>query len=239
MSSPCWTLSRACNGAFTGAPKAVRRWLHCSDSRPAALRHNRCYRYSGPGIRPQNMTLHRSPPMTPPVSSPAIKVVKSVREQVSAEEWQTRVDLAACYRLTALYGMTEMIANHISCRVPGIARSFPDQSLRDAVRGNRCVLPDQGRSRRQHAVQRLRLWRQRRRLRHSQRHSYGPARCRLRRAYPHAGRHGGLGDGMRVAAAGADLDAVPARRLSRLRRHRRRCRRARAAGAPTSAITKP
>jgi ribulose-5-phosphate 4-epimerase/fuculose-1-phosphate aldolase len=56
--------------------------------------------------------------MTPPASSPAIKVVKSVREQVSAEEWQTRVDLAACYRLTAMYGMTEMIANHISCRVP-------------------------------------------------------------------------------------------------------------------------
>ena len=56
--------------------------------------------------------------MTPPVSSPAIKVVKSVREQVSPEEWQTRVDLAACYRLTAMYGMTEMIANHISCRVP-------------------------------------------------------------------------------------------------------------------------
>ena len=57
--------------------------------------------------------------MNPPVSSPAIKVVKSVREQVSPEEWQARVDLAACYRLTAMYGMTEMIANHISCRVPG------------------------------------------------------------------------------------------------------------------------
>src|SRR5881398_38315 len=57
--------------------------------------------------------------MTPSVNSPAIKVVKSVHEQVSAEEWQTRVNLAACYRLTAMYGMTEMIANHISCRVPG------------------------------------------------------------------------------------------------------------------------
>ena len=57
--------------------------------------------------------------MNPPVSTPAIKVVKSVREQVSAEEWQTRVNLAACYRLVALYGYTEMIANHISCRVPG------------------------------------------------------------------------------------------------------------------------
>src|SRR6266849_4642565 len=62
--------------------------------------------------------------MTPPVSSPAIKVVKSVREQVSPEEWQARVDLAACYRLTAMYGMTEMIANHISCRVPGSHDQF-------------------------------------------------------------------------------------------------------------------
>ena len=58
--------------------------------------------------------------MNPPVNSPAIKLIKSVREQVSAEEWQTRVDLAACYRLTAMYGMTEMIANHISCRVSGM-----------------------------------------------------------------------------------------------------------------------
>src|SRR4029077_1276777 len=62
--------------------------------------------------------------MNPPVSSPAIKVVKSVREQVSPEEWQARVDLAACYRLTAMYGMTEMIANHISCRVPGSHDQF-------------------------------------------------------------------------------------------------------------------
>ena len=62
--------------------------------------------------------------MNPPVSTPAIKVVKSVREQVSAEEWQTRVNLAACYRLVALYGYTEMIANHISCRVPGTHDHF-------------------------------------------------------------------------------------------------------------------
>lgn len=62
--------------------------------------------------------------MTPAVNSPAIQVVKSVREQVSPEEWQTRVDLAACYRLTAIYGMTEMIANHISCRVPGSDNHF-------------------------------------------------------------------------------------------------------------------
>jgi ribulose-5-phosphate 4-epimerase/fuculose-1-phosphate aldolase len=57
--------------------------------------------------------------MNPPVSAPAIKVVKSVREQVSPEEWDARVNLAACYRLVAMYGYTEGVANHISCRVPG------------------------------------------------------------------------------------------------------------------------
>jgi ribulose-5-phosphate 4-epimerase/fuculose-1-phosphate aldolase len=57
--------------------------------------------------------------MNPPASAPAIKVVKSVREQVSAEEWDARVNLAGAYRLVAMYGYTEMIANHISSRVPG------------------------------------------------------------------------------------------------------------------------
>src|SRR5256885_10146918 len=54
----------------------------------------------------------------------ALKTKKSVREQVSAEEWQKRVDLAACYRLMDLYGMTEMTANHISTRVPGEDGAF-------------------------------------------------------------------------------------------------------------------
>jgi ribulose-5-phosphate 4-epimerase/fuculose-1-phosphate aldolase len=44
---------------------------------------------------------------------------RSLRERVSAEEWATRVDLAACYRLVALYGMTDLVYNHITARVPG------------------------------------------------------------------------------------------------------------------------
>jgi len=48
-----------------------------------------------------------------------IKKQKSVREQVSPGEWAKRIDLAAAYRLVHLYGMDEMIANHISARVPG------------------------------------------------------------------------------------------------------------------------
>jgi ribulose-5-phosphate 4-epimerase/fuculose-1-phosphate aldolase len=49
---------------------------------------------------------------------------QAVREQVSAEEWAKRVDLAAAYRLVHLYGMDEMIANHISARVPGEDGAF-------------------------------------------------------------------------------------------------------------------
>jgi ribulose-5-phosphate 4-epimerase/fuculose-1-phosphate aldolase len=44
---------------------------------------------------------------------------RSIRGEVSPEEWQARVDLAACYRLVDRYGMTDMIYNHITARVPG------------------------------------------------------------------------------------------------------------------------
>jgi ribulose-5-phosphate 4-epimerase/fuculose-1-phosphate aldolase len=45
--------------------------------------------------------------------------IPSLRHKVSPEEWQTRVDLAACYRLVAQYDMSDLIANHVSARVPG------------------------------------------------------------------------------------------------------------------------
>jgi ribulose-5-phosphate 4-epimerase/fuculose-1-phosphate aldolase len=47
-----------------------------------------------------------------------------VRAQVSAEEWQARVELAACYRLAAKYGWTDLIYTHISVRVPGPHEHF-------------------------------------------------------------------------------------------------------------------
>jgi ribulose-5-phosphate 4-epimerase/fuculose-1-phosphate aldolase len=43
----------------------------------------------------------------------------SVKDQVSAEEWQARVDLAAAYRLVAHYKWDDLIFTHISARVPG------------------------------------------------------------------------------------------------------------------------
>jgi ribulose-5-phosphate 4-epimerase/fuculose-1-phosphate aldolase len=45
--------------------------------------------------------------------------MRSMRERVSEAEWDLRVNLAACYRLVAKYGMTDLIYNHITARVPG------------------------------------------------------------------------------------------------------------------------
>ena len=50
--------------------------------------------------------------------------IASLKDKVSAEEWQLRVDLAACYRLTALYGWTDLIFTHISARIPGPEHHF-------------------------------------------------------------------------------------------------------------------
>ncbi len=45
--------------------------------------------------------------------------VSSVRDRVSEEEWQVRVDLAAAYRLVAAEGWDDLVFTHISARVPG------------------------------------------------------------------------------------------------------------------------
>jgi len=47
-----------------------------------------------------------------------------VRDQVSDEEWQIRVDLAACYRLIAMHGWDDLVFTHISARVPGPDEHF-------------------------------------------------------------------------------------------------------------------
>src|SRR6266508_4790068 len=48
----------------------------------------------------------------------------TIREELSEEEWQTRVDLAAAYRLVAHYGWDDLIFTHISARVPGPEHHF-------------------------------------------------------------------------------------------------------------------
>ena len=49
--------------------------------------------------------LHQSYPKTP--------------AGMSDNEWRARVDLAAGYRLTHMYGWTSVVYNHITLRIPG------------------------------------------------------------------------------------------------------------------------
>ena len=48
----------------------------------------------------------------------------SLRAQVSEQEWQLRVELAAVYRLVALYGWDDLVFTHISARIPGPEHHF-------------------------------------------------------------------------------------------------------------------
>lgn len=45
--------------------------------------------------------------------------LSSLKGKVSDAEWEARVNLAACYRLFDMYGLSDLTANHISARVPG------------------------------------------------------------------------------------------------------------------------
>ena len=51
-------------------------------------------------------------------------ILPSRRAQVSAQEWQTRVDLAAAYRLVALFKWDDLVFTHISARVPDTEDQF-------------------------------------------------------------------------------------------------------------------
>ena len=50
--------------------------------------------------------------------------IRSIKDEVSEAEWRARVDLAAVYRLAALYGWDDAIFTHISMRVPGPEHHF-------------------------------------------------------------------------------------------------------------------
>lgn len=69
----------------------------------------------------------------------------SVREQVSDQEWQVRVDLAAAYRLVAHYGWDDLIFTHISARVPGPDHHFlinPYGMMFDEIKASSLVKVD-------------------------------------------------------------------------------------------------
>jgi ribulose-5-phosphate 4-epimerase/fuculose-1-phosphate aldolase len=81
----------------------------------------------------------------------------SVQSAVSPQEWNARVELAACYRLMAVYGMTDLIYNHISARLPGSDEHYlinpygmlyeevtASSLLKIDIEGNTLVQPDHG-----------------------------------------------------------------------------------------------
>jgi len=72
--------------------------------------------------------------------------IASLKEVVSAEEWQLRVDLAACYRLVALYGWSDLVFTHISARIPGPEHQFlinPYGLMFDEITASSLVKVDQ------------------------------------------------------------------------------------------------
>ncbi|MDO8178947.1 MAG: class II aldolase/adducin family protein [Undibacterium sp.] len=72
--------------------------------------------------------------------------IPSIKHLVSAEEWQLRVDLAACYRLVAAYGWSDLVFTHISARLPGPEHHFlinPYGLMFDEITASSLVKVDQ------------------------------------------------------------------------------------------------
>ncbi len=143
----------------------------------------------------------------------------SIKDKVSPEEWQARVELAACYRLVDVYGMTDLIYNHITARVPGeddvvllnlyglLYKEITASSLvKIHVDGEIIWKPqtDYDINKSGYVI-------------HGAIHKARPGCClRLAHAYPR--RNGSLRDEMRALAALADVDPIRRpHRLSRLR----------------------
>jgi ribulose-5-phosphate 4-epimerase/fuculose-1-phosphate aldolase len=71
--------------------------------------------------------------------------IPSLKETVSAEEWSLRCDLAACYRLVARYGWSDLVFTHISAKLPGPEHHFlinPYGLLFDEITASSLVLVD-------------------------------------------------------------------------------------------------
>jgi ribulose-5-phosphate 4-epimerase/fuculose-1-phosphate aldolase len=72
--------------------------------------------------------------------------IPSLQDKVSPEEWNLRVDLAAAYRLVALYGWSDLVFTHISARIPGPEHHFlinPYGLMFDEITASSLVKVDQ------------------------------------------------------------------------------------------------
>ena len=58
------------------------------------------------------------------MNSSSISLPASIKNRVRAEEWQTRIDLAAAYRLVAQYGWDDLVFTHITAKIPGVENQF-------------------------------------------------------------------------------------------------------------------
>ena len=58
------------------------------------------------------------------MNSSSISLPVHIKNRVSAEEWQTRIDLAAAYRLVAQYGWDDLVFTHITAKIPGVENQF-------------------------------------------------------------------------------------------------------------------
>lgn len=71
--------------------------------------------------------------------------VESLKNKVSEEEWALRVDLAAAYRLVALFGWDDIVFTHLTARIPGPDHHFlinPYGMLFDEVTASSLVKVD-------------------------------------------------------------------------------------------------
>jgi len=72
--------------------------------------------------------------------------IPSLKDKVSPEEWKLRVELAAAYRLVALYGWSDLVFTHISARIPGPEHHFlinPYGLMFDEITASSLVKVDQ------------------------------------------------------------------------------------------------
>ena len=88
-------------------------------------------------------TIHATPTETRHVRTP--RTDRRRATPVDADEREMRLDLAACYRLVALYGWDDLVFTHISARLPGPEDHFlinPYGMLFDEITASQ---PGQGR----------------------------------------------------------------------------------------------
>ena len=157
--------------------------------------------------------------------------VSRVREKVTEAEWEARVNLAAAYRLVALYGWDDLVFTHISIRVPGAKHHFlinPYGMLFEEITASSLVKVDiNGNIVMDTPLPDLSSW-----FRHSQRYPCSARECEMRATYPQRKRDSGV----RTTERGVtDIAAICLRallaRLPRLRGVRSERRRKAATGS--------